>query len=177
MLQAEIAGRAIAPPQKPPAKGALIRDFQLPSTEGKLVLLSEYRGRSNVVLVFAGQSEGTADFLSDLQKHQSELAENEARVLVVRAGSQQHSCYWKRSLSVSFEVLADADGGMHRLLGATDANGRIWPAIFITDRFGEVFATYSTQQDKDLPGFKQILSWIDFMNRQCPECGAREWPD
>jgi peroxiredoxin len=177
MLQAEIAGRLVAPPEKTPANGALIRDFQLLSVEGKPVLFSEYRGRFNMVLVFVGQSKGANDFLSNLQKHRGELAENEARVLAVLAGSQQRCSELKRSLGLSFEVLADEDGRVHRLLGAVDTEGHICPAVFVTDRFGEVFSAYSARQGKGLPGFEEILSWIDFINRQCPECGAREWPE
>lgn len=177
MLQAEIAGRLVASPREAPARGALIRDFQLPSAQGKSVLLSEYRGRANMVLVFAGESEAAADFLSNLQQHQAELTENEARVLVILAGSQRRSSDLKRSLHLSFEVLADKDGQVHRLLGATDPTGHICPAVFITDRFGEVFAAYSAAHNKVLPGFEEMLSWIDFMNRQCPECAPREWPD
>lgn len=77
VLQAEIAGRRIAPPQEAPAKGALIRDFQLSSAEGKQILLSGYRGQFNMVLILAGESKGAADFLSIVQRHQTELAENE----------------------------------------------------------------------------------------------------
>jgi peroxiredoxin len=177
MLQAEIAGRRTAPPREAPAKGALIRDFQLTSSEQKSILLSEYRGRSNMVLVLAGESEGVVGFLAGLQEHQAELAENEARVLIILAGSQQHASDLKQSLHLNFEVLADKDGHVHRLLGATDPVGHICPAVFITDRFGEVFAAYSVGRDKLLPGSEEILSWIDLINRQCPECAPPEWPD
>ena len=177
MLQAEIAGRRIAPPQGAPAKGALIRDFQLTSTEGKSILLSEYRGRSNMVLVLAGESEGVVGFLSVLQEYQAELAGNEARVLVIFAGSEQHASDLKQSLHMTFEVFADKDGHVHRLLGAKDAAGDIFPAVFITDRFGEVFAAYSVAHDKHLPGLEEVLAWIDLINRQCPECAPPEWPD
>jgi len=177
MLQAEIAGRRIAAPPEAPANGALIGDFQLSSAEGKQILLSEHRGRSNMVLILAGESKGAADFLSKLQRHQTELAENEAGVLVVFAGSQQHASDLKNSLHLDFEVVADKDGRVHRLLGATDPAGHLCPAVFITDRFGEVYAAYSGANNKVLPGFDEVLRWIEFINRQCPECGAREWPD
>jgi peroxiredoxin len=177
MWQAEIAGQRTAPPQEAPAKGALIRDFQLTSSEGKSILLSEYRGRFNMVLVLAGESEGVVGFLAGLQEHQAELAANEARVLVILAGSQQHASDLKQSLHLNFEVLADKDGHVHRLFGAKDRAGHICPAVFITDRFGEVFAAYSVAHDKLLPGLDEILSWIDLINRECPECAPPEWPD
>jgi peroxiredoxin len=54
MTQAELAGGTIAAPQASPEKGQLIRDFTLTSTLGQEISLSDYRGRSNLVLVFAG---------------------------------------------------------------------------------------------------------------------------
>ena len=53
MLQAEIAGRPALAPDEYPAKGSIIRDFQVPSLSGEAGLLSSYRGRSNMVLVLA----------------------------------------------------------------------------------------------------------------------------
>jgi len=105
-LPAENSGRRIAPPPETPAKGALIRDFQLSSAEGKQILLSKYRGQFNMVLILAGESNGAADFLSTVQRHQTELAENETGVLVVFAGSQQHASDLKNSLHLDFEVAA-----------------------------------------------------------------------
>ena len=52
MTQAELAGGTIDARQASPAKGQLIRDFTLTSTLGQEISLSDYRGRSNLVLVF-----------------------------------------------------------------------------------------------------------------------------
>jgi len=155
MLQAEIAGRRIAPPQEAPAKGALIRDFQLSSAEGKQILLSGHRGQCNMVLILAEESKGAADFVSTVQRHQTELAENETGVSVVFAGSQQHASDLKDSIHLDFEVVADKNVRVHRLLGATDPAGHLCQGVFITDRFGEVFAAYRVAHDKVLPGFER----------------------
>lgn len=50
--QAEIAGGIFKTAETCPVKGQLIRDFDLTSTEGRKVSVSDYRGRSNLVLVF-----------------------------------------------------------------------------------------------------------------------------
>jgi hypothetical protein len=44
------------------------------------------------------------------------------------------------------------------------------------DRFGAVFAAYQSARGKKLPDIEEIVSRIDFINRQCPECGPLEWP-
>lgn len=40
-------------------------------------------------------------------------------------------------------------------------------AIFITDRFGEIF--FSARSPQPLPGADAILGWLEFINAQCPE--------
>jgi peroxiredoxin len=177
MLQSEIAGRLAASPNEYPAKGRVIRDFQLPSSGGEPVLLSSYRGRSNMVLVLAGASDSAGELLSDLAMHQSELKEDETCTLAVAAGPRQHATELKRAFHLNFEVLADVDGQVHRTMGTWDRTTRIRPAVFITDRFGEVFAGFNVAQGANLPSMKEILSWIDFINSQCPECGPVEWLD
>jgi peroxiredoxin len=177
ILQAEIAGRTIPSADGYPAEGHIIRDFCMCSSEGQEVLLSEYRGHCNVVLVFTGESDSAAELLSELRRHQRDLAENETRALALVAGSQQRASELKHALHLNFEVLVDVDGSVHRSMGVEDQLGHLLPAVFVTDRFGEVFAAYKAGQGKSLPGVKEILGWIEFINRQCPECGPLEWPD
>src|SRR6185503_17325753 len=120
MLQAEIAGRTTPSADGYPAEGHIIRDFCMCSSEGQAVLLSRYRGHSNMVLVFAGDSDFAADLLSELRRHQRDLAENETRVLALVAGSQQRASELKHALDLDFEVLVDVDGSVHRSMGAEE---------------------------------------------------------
>ena len=39
-----------------------------------------------------------------------------------------------------------------------------------------ICATYLPGQGSALPGAKEILDWLVFINIQCPECGVPEWP-
>ena len=98
MLQAEIAGRTTPSADGYPSKGHTIRDFCMCSSEGQEILLSRYRGHSNMVLVFAGASDSAAELLSELRRHQRDLAENETRVLALVAGSQQRASELKHAL-------------------------------------------------------------------------------
>ncbi|MGH9565267.1 MAG: peroxiredoxin family protein, partial [Candidatus Angelobacter sp.] len=160
MLQAESAGKLLTRDDYP-AKGDVIRDFQLSGAEGQAVLLSEYRSRFNMVLAFCGASQSCAEFLNALGEHQQELAEKETRVLAIASGSRERASELKHSLRIDCQVLADVDLHLHRSMGATDPAGNIFPAIFITDRFGEVFAEYKVAQGKKLPEVKQTLEWLD----------------
>jgi hypothetical protein len=53
MTQAQVAGGTVDASQARPEKGQLIRGFTLISALGHPISLSDYRGRSNLVLVLA----------------------------------------------------------------------------------------------------------------------------
>src|SRR5205814_8175599 len=74
--------------------------------------------------------------------------------------------------------LGGGDDGAHThpSVGATAAGERPAPAVFVTDRFREIFAAYLPGHGSALPGAKAILDWLVFINIQCPECGVPEWP-
>jgi len=74
-------------------------------------------------------------------------------------------------------VLADDDNGrVHRQLGALGSQGDDAAAVYVTDRFAEVFGAYRTSEGQPLPGIADILNWLEFINAQCPECEPPEWP-
>jgi peroxiredoxin len=130
-----------------------------------------------MVLVFTGESDSAAELLSELRRRQRDLATKQTRILAIVAGSQQRASELKHDSSPDFELLVDVDGSVHRSMAAEELSEHLLPAVFVTDRFGEVFAAYKAGQGNSLPGVEEILSWIEFINRQCPESGPLEWPD
>jgi hypothetical protein len=121
MLQAEIAGRTIPSCLRCySAVGHVMRDFQLCPSEGHSVLLSDYRQRSNMVLVPSSAPHFSAELLSEFEIHQPDLAEKETRVLVIVAGSQPHASELKRPLRLNLEMLMGLSGRVHRSMGAGD---------------------------------------------------------
>ena len=73
-------------------------------------------------------------------------------------------------------VLYDKTHAVHRLSGATDEDGRPVPLIYLTDRFGEIVSVYSAPSHLIPPEVKEVLSTLEFLNQQCPECEPPEWP-
>lgn len=108
--------------------------------------------------------------------HQRDLKENETRVLVIVAGSQQRPSELRQSLHPDFEELADVGRQVHRSAGTEARAGHLLAAVYVTDRFGEIFAAYNAGQASSLPSPAEILRWVEFINIQCPECGPLEWP-
>jgi peroxiredoxin len=174
--QAEIASGIFKTADTCPVKGQLLRDFGLLSTEGRKVSISDYRGRANLVLVFAGESSRSVEFLAGIAKNYRQILEEQAEVLAILDCTPERATRIKEEAQVRFPVLVDPEGRVHRLMGALDESGEPAMALYITDRFGEVFATFRESEQQVVPGVKEILGWLAFVNSQCPECSPPEWP-
>ena len=176
MSQAQIAGGSASASVQYPRRGYRLRDFTLPSVDGKQVRPSDYRGRSNLVVIFAGAGETTSPLLAEMGQQYSQFIGEEAQVLAIVHGTRDAAERGAQKLALPFPVQIDQDGHVHREFGAADGEGRPMPAIYITDRYGEVFGSYRTGIGQVLPGLNEILSWLEFVNSQCPECEPPEWP-
>lgn len=168
-IQAEIAGGTLAAANEPPVKGQYLREFELPSSSGAKVRLSDYRGRAALVLIVCDASAEPEKLLTDLAQHYAQIRSEDAEVLAIVDGSPEQEAAKARHLP--FPVLADADGRVHRALGAGDS-----AAVYVTDRFGEVFGVYRKAEGQALPGTDEILRMLEFVSVQCPECEPPEWP-
>lgn len=152
--------------QKYPNTGQRVPDFDLPSSAGRRVATSSYRGRRNLVLAFVGKpaADAARALLTTLAAHYPEFAEEEAEVLAVIQGSIQEAERAKRQDTLPFPLLADEEGTVHRSFGALAS-----AAIYITDRFGEIFGVYRTGAGEPLPTAEEMLDWLRFIGLQCPE--------
>ncbi len=176
MLQAEVGGATVAAAGEKPKIGQRLREFALPSSEGKLIQLSEFRGRSSLALLLAGAGGLGSSWLAKLSKSASLLEREEGRVLVLVAASLPEIQRSLRQNRLPFVVLADVDGRVHRLLGALPERSGAGAALYITDRFGEIFALWRTADGQTLPQPEEILEWFRYIGRLCPECAPPEWP-
>lgn len=177
MTQAHFAAGDVPEPQYP-GRGHVLRNFALLSAAGKQVQLSDYRGRANLVLVLAGAqgSEPELDLLTQLASRQAEILEQEAQVIAVLYCTREQAQVLKSHAQLPFVVLADSEGTVHRSFGALDNNNRPRLAVYVTDRYGEVFAAWRTVEGDVAPSAQDILDWLEFVNQQCPECFPPEWP-
>ena len=178
MTQAQHAGGVWDAPQSRPVKGQLIHDFTLNSTLGQLVSLSDYRGRSNLVLIFCGDGSIPSDFriLTEIETGYPTFQDEQTQVLAILQCRPREATRIQQQFQLSFPLLIDLDGQIHRSAGAVDRQGRPAAAIYITDQFGEVFAAYRAADGETMPSVQAIVKLIRFINIQCPECGHPEWP-
>jgi peroxiredoxin len=143
----------------------------LTSSEGKPVRASDYRGVSNLVLVFAHNpdDEFCQLFLTGLAQHYSEFIEEDAEVLLVIQGSRQEAEQVKRGYHLPFPILADQDGRACRAAGAITSDGKPAMTVYITDRYNEIYSVYRTSEGDALPTLKEMLERVRFIEIQCPE--------
>lgn len=178
MLQAEIGRTKVTAAKNFPTRGHLMPDFTLSSSDGKQVSLYDYRGRSNLVLFFAGRTRDSADspLLSALAKRDGEIAETDSEVVVVLAESVVQADKFRRKMHFPVSALSDPDMRVHNMVGACGAQAAPGAALYITDRFLEVFAVWRTGSGERLPDTTDVLSWLNYLDSQCPECTQIEWP-
>ncbi len=178
MQQSEVGSAKPTPAHRFPARGYLMPDFTLPSTEGRQISLYDYRGRSNLVVLLAGDgshSEGQR-ILASLAKDYSALRDQDAEVLVILASSRERAEAFKRQAHLSFPVLVDEGGKVHEAVGACENHGVWAPALYVIDRFLEVYAAWCTASRDVLPSSSEVLSWLAYLDSVCPECTQVEWP-
>jgi hypothetical protein len=44
------------------------------------------------------------------------------------------------------------------------------PAALVADRWGEIVYVTETSRADELPSSSELLDWLDYVNRRCPEC-------
>lgn len=173
-IQAEIAGAPLASGNEPPCLRQCLRDFALRSAEGSLIRFSDYRGKASVVLILSDGGLEAEGLMADVARRYSELRGLDAEVIATVFGSERKRLDAEQQLP--YPVLVDEEGLVYRELGALDAQQRSAAAVYITDQFGEVFAVYRSADGERLPNVSEILSRLEFISFQCPECEPPEWP-
>ncbi|HEU5404003.1 MAG TPA: redoxin domain-containing protein [Terriglobales bacterium] len=176
MSQAQIAGGSVSQQNELPTKGRRLHDFELIGALGRTVRLSDYRGRANLVVIATDERPESEKLLSDAASRYGEIKDEQAELLAVLHATRDQVVAFKQRLNLPYPVLADPDGHLHRDLGAVDSQGHDSAAVYVTDRFGEVFGIYRTAGGQPLPGITDVLDWLEFVNAQCPECEPPEWP-
>ncbi|MGQ9555116.1 MAG: peroxiredoxin family protein [Anaerolineae bacterium] len=148
------------------APGQLTPYLVLPATDGSWLRLSDYRGRRNLVLVFAAvDCRPCRELLSSLAHEYTEFRQATAEVVAVVCGPTWQAERLRHQLNLPFLVLADEDGQGHKAFGATGEKG----AVYVSNRYGELYAIYHPAGEQPLPTAAELLEWLQFIEIQCPE--------
>ncbi len=146
--------------------------------DGRTVQTADFKQRRNLVLAFLhGQCGRCEDFLRRLTARAAEFAEQESAVLVVY--SELPPGHLSQNFPPHFVPTTDFTGRCQRTyLGqeAFGSTGQQRLGVFVTDRYGELFAQWVVSDEDALPGTEDVVSWLRQIEVACEECGVSSWP-
>ncbi len=131
--------------------------------------VSEFKRKKNLVLFFLTAGDG--NFLIKAENFYPELKNQNAELAVVFTLPQADVCQMHKKNHLTFHVLSDQDRGVFNRFIKSDIGESI-AALFITDKFGEIFFQYIENNIENLPIFEDIIKSLRFIESQCPECGG-----
>jgi hypothetical protein len=157
-----------------PAATDLLPAFDLPGTDGNRVRSRLLRGRLCTILLLLG-SGLDEEWNRAVAEVEGELRDWGAELLPVVAAPAEGAARGARS--VHAPVLIDADGALHRQLGAADAEGRPRPALLIVERGGAIRWRFDRTDDGPVD-LTPAVEWARYLGIQEPECGTcvPAWP-
>ena len=140
---------------------AMIPPFTLPSVEGEPVSVWDFKGRANLVLAFlpGGDCAECEEFVHAVMDNSDAYREERTEVFGIVREAEAHF----DELHPAFPLLYDETGE------ATEKYTDALPAVFVADRFGELYAQWIIGPDGLFPAQKRILDVIELINLECPE--------
>jgi thioredoxin-dependent peroxiredoxin len=151
-----------------PAVGSSAPDFTLPSQEGTLISLHDYRGKW-VVLYFypKDQTPGCTREAHNFQADQAEFLQHNSVILGVSVDSTDSHKKFCAKEGLSFKLLADQDGSVSRLFGSLTNLGVAKFAsrhTFLIDPNGRIAKAYGTVNPAHHS--QEILAALDQLQKQ-----------
>ncbi len=145
---------------------------------GKMIHAWDFKQRKNLVVAFLHSGCHRCEkFLGALAAHAVELAEQEAVALVVFPAAPP--AFPMEHFPTEIIVAADLSGRAQRAyLGpeALDLAGQQRVGVFVTDRYGELYAQWVGAGEDALPGLRDVFGWLEQIQFACEECGVSHWP-
>jgi peroxiredoxin len=159
--------------------GAQAPDFSLPDANGKLVRLSDYRGR-NVLLVFypLDWSPGCSDQLSLYQSELQEIEGYNTQVIGISVDSIYSHGAWAAVRAIAFPLLADfhPKGEVARRYGVMrTSDGFSERALFLIDGEGIIRYQHVSPQLHRIPDIYELIDQLKRLeNRGEPVTGGTQ---
>jgi AhpC/TSA family len=156
----------------------LIPPLTIHTSEGRTVHAWDFKQKKNLVIAFLhADCPACREFLARLAIAGREFAEREAIALIVLLETPSRTL--AEGLPAEIVLGTDVSGrSVRNFLGkdALSSQGLEELGVFVTDRYGEVFAQWAVSDHNQLPGITEILSWLGHIEIACEECGVPYWP-
>ena len=143
--------------------------FSLPSSRGHPVSLTDYRGRSNLVLLFAHGADCPACWqaVESFATHRDAYRAQGTEVLVVCPASAEEASLPSPD---GLQVLRDPEGTVRRAYAALLPGASPEDALlFVLDRYGAPYAAVACPEPDEASLRPEVLEWLAFIEVQCPE--------
>ena len=153
----------------------LVPSFTLPSSQGGEVELWDYKMRKNLLILFYHGADCflCIEELRILAENYEELIKLEAEVLAISSEGLERSREVSAELGLPYPLLSDPEGRViERYTYWQGEKEAASPSVFITDRYGALYYQFISGEISGLPDLSEILSWLHFIQSQCPECPA-----
>lgn len=154
----------------------LVPPLTIHTPDGRTVHAWDYKQKKNLVIMFLDTDCGPCEeFLRALVASAAALREKEAVALVVFL--DQPARRLTDSLPPGIIVGSDMPGNSARAFLGEDAfasRGFVRGGVFVTDRYGELFAQWTVERHK-FAAIAEILSALDHVEMACDECSTPLW--
>ena len=154
----------------------LVPPLTIHTPDGRTVRAWDYKQKKNLVIAFLDTDCAPCEeFLHVLVTNAAELRDKAAVALIVFL--EQPARRVTDSLPPGIIVGADMPGNSARAFLGDDAfapRGFVRGGVFVTDRYGELFAQWTIERHK-FPSIAEIFAALDYVEMACDECSTPLW--
>ncbi len=112
---------------------------------------------------------GEQEFLIRIEDAYDRIKEQNGEAVVICPAPLEEIEGMYRKNRLSYWILSDEKQEIFsRFIESSKGEGVA--ALFVTDKFGEIFFQYIVETIKELPPFEDIVKSLEFIESQCPEC-------
>jgi peroxiredoxin Q/BCP len=139
-------------------------DFSLKTDEGKTVSLSDFEGKSNIVLYFypKDQSPGCTKEACNFRDNLEKFNELGAKVLGVSVDDVDSHKSFKEKDNLNFTLLADPDKKVTKKYGVLNKFGMASRVTFVIDKQGIIKKIY--EKVDPASNYKELLEYLKTMS-------------
>jgi|GEM_PF-3456756 len=158
---------SIVPEQEAPKlrEGGIVPLFYLPAAGGGQSGPAALRSKYNMVLAFVERSAEAESYLKSLAAAYRDIQDSQAKVIAVVPLPLKDAAKLAERLKLPYTLLADEGGATaKRMLGVSNH-----AALCVADRYGQAFYVERATTSAALPSVQSALSWLEYIQIQCPE--------
>lgn len=151
----------------------VVPNFDLPSTEGRNIKLTEYKQKKRLILFFynGGQCFNCLERLRSFATDYKKFQEKNTEIIGISSDPLSDSQKIKEEYRIPYPLLSDEKGEqMKRFTKVVDGNAI--PTVLILDQYGSLYGQWMVSHEEgDLPKNERFLDVLSYIETQCPECG------